>query len=136
MDRSYYILIIILSLFVLGCSNNKKAANSSIDSTSIYKLWKFDTIKSASNNPGPVWIGRNLLNLTNHDTLRFSYKSNKAMPTSYPYKISHDTIFVNNRPAYKILKLTNIELHLYAIFNSGKSTSAKKDSIVMIYKAK
>jgi hypothetical protein len=136
MDRSYYILIIILSSIIFGCSGNKKTANSSIDSTTIHKLWKFDTVKSVSNNIGSVWIGRNLLDLSNHDTLRFSYKSNKAMPTSYPYKISHDTIFVSNRPAYKILKLTSNELHLYAIFNSGKSTSAKKDSIVMIYKAK
>lgn len=136
MDRSYYIFIIILSLFAFGCSGNKKAANSSIDSATIHKLWKFDTVKWASNNIGSVWIGRNMLDLKNKDTLRFSYKSNKAMPTTYPYKISHDTIFVNNRPAYKILKLTGNELHLYAIFNSGNSTSAKKDSIVMIYKAK
>lgn len=136
MDRSYYILIIILSLFIAGCSGNKKASNNSTDSATIHKLWKFDTVRSVSNNIGSVWIGRNLLDLSNHDTLRFSYKSNKAMPTSYPYKISHDTIFVSNRPAYKILKLTGNELHLFAIFNSGSSTSAKKDSIVMIYKAK
>ena len=136
MDRSYYILIIILSLFVLGCSGNKSTNTGSVDSTSIYKLWKFDTVRSVSNNIGSVWIGRNLLNLTNHDTLRFSYKSNKAMPTSYPYKISHDTIFVNNSPAYKIINLNNNELQLYAIFNKGSSKSADKDSIVMIYKAK
>jgi len=136
MDRSYYILIIILSLFAIGCSGNKKTTNSTIDSSTIHKVWKFDTVKSVSNNIGSAWIGRNLLDLSKHDTLRFSYKSNKAMPTSYPYKISHDTIFVSNSPAYKILKLTNNELQLYAIFNKGSSKSTDKDSIVMIYKAK
>jgi len=135
MYRSYYILILILSLFAFGCSGNKKSADNSIDSATIHKLWKFDTVKSVSNNIGSVWIGRNILDLKNKDTLRFSYKSNKAMPTSYPYKISHDTIFVSNSPAYKILKLTGNELQLFAIFNSGNSKSTK-DSIVMIYKAK
>lgn len=134
MNRSYYILLIILSSFVVGCSGNKKAANNSADSGNIHKVWKFDTVRSASKNIGSVWIGRNLLDLTNHDTLRFSYKSNKAKPTSYAYKISHDTIFVNNNPAYKILKLNSKELELYAIFNSKKPMST--DSIVMIYKAK
>lgn len=136
MRRSYYSLIIILSAFVLGCSGNKRTNTGPIDSASIHKLWKFDTVKSVSNTIGSVWIGRNMLDLTNKDTLRFSYKSNKAMPTSYPYKISHDTIFVSNSPAYKILKLTNSELQLYAIFNRGSSKTTDKDSIVMIYKAK
>lgn len=136
MERSYYILIIILSLFVLGCSGNKRTNTDSTDIASIHKLWKFDTVKSVSNHIGSVWIGRNLLDLSNHDTLSFSYKSNKAMPTAYPYKISHDTIFVSNSPAYKILKLTNNELKLYAIFITDSSTPGKKDSIVMTYKAK
>ena len=136
MSRSYYSLIIIVSFFVLGCSGNKRTNTSTADSASIHKLWKFDTVKSVSNNIGSVWIGRNMLDLTKHDTLRFNYKSNKAMPTSYPYKISHDTIFVSNNPAYKILKLTGNELQLYAIFNSGGSTLGKKDSIIMTYKAK
>jgi len=134
MNRCYYILLIILCSFIFGCPDNKKSANSAVDSRGIHKVWKFDTVRSVSKNIGSAWIGRNLLDLTNHDTLRFSYKSNKAMPTSYPYKISHDTIFVSNNPAYKILKLTDKELQLYAIFNS--SASAKKDSVVMTYKAK
>jgi len=133
--KSKYFIFIFFAFPLANCSNNKKSPQT-INDTSIYKLWKFDTVKSMSNNIGSVWIGRNLLDLSNHDTLRFSYKSNKAMPTSYPYKISHDTIFVSNRPAYKILKLTGNELHLFAIFNSGSSKSADKDSIVMIYKAK
>ena len=134
MARSCYILPIIFCLFIFGCSGNKKSANSSADSANIHKVWKFDTVRLASKNIGSVWIGRNMLDLTKHDTLRFSYKSNKAMPTTYPYKISHDTIFVSNNPAYKILKLSNTELELYAIFN-GK-TPGNKDSIVMVYKAK
>lgn len=134
MIRSYYILLIILSSFVVGCSGNKKAANNPADSGNIHKLWKFDTVKSVNNNIGSVWIGRNLLDLSNHDTLRFSYKSNKAMPTAYPYKISHDTIFVSNTPAYKILKLNSKELELYAIFNGEKSTG--QDSVIMVYKVK
>ena len=133
--KSKYFILILFAFPLANCSNNKKKSQS-INDTSIHKLWKFDTVKSVSNNIGSVWIGRNLLDLSNHDTLRFSYKSNKAKPTSYPYKISHDTIFVSNSPSYKILKLTNNALELYAIFNSGKSALAKKDSIVMIYKAK
>ena len=134
MDRSYYILLIILSSFILGCSGNKKSADNTFDSENIHKIWKFDTVRSASQNIGSAWIGRNMLDLTKRDTLRFSYKSNKAMPTAYPYKISGDTIFVSNNPAYKILKLSNKVLELYAIFNGKKSTS--NDSVVMVYKAK
>jgi|GEM_PF-4392899 len=134
MARGYYILLIMLCLFIFGCSNNKKKTSNSVDSTTIHKLWKFDTVRSANNNIGSAWIGRNILDLSKHDTLRFSYKSNKARPTSYPYKISHDTIFVNNSPAYKILKLSDTELELYAIFNSKKSSN--KDSIIMLYKAR
>lgn len=132
MHQKLYILFALL--VIAGCANNKKSTGNSIDSASIYKLWKFETVRSVPNNIGSVWIGRNLLDLTNHDTLRFSYKSSKAKPTAYPYKISHDTIFVSNNPAYKILKLTNEELDLHAIFNSKKPMGT--DSIVMIYKAK
>ncbi len=134
MIRSYYILLIILSSFVVGCSGNKKEANNPADSGNIHKVWKFDTVRSASKNIGSAWIGRNILDLSKSDTLRFSYKSNKAMPTSYLYKISHDTIFVSNNPAYKILKLNSKELELYAIFNGEKSTG--QDSVVMVYKVK
>jgi len=134
MNRSCYILLIILSSFVVGCSGNKKSANNPADSANIHRVWKFDTVRSTSKNTGSVWIGRNMLDLSKPDTLRFSYKSNKAMPTSYLYKISHDTIFVSNTPAYKILKLNSKELELYAIFNGKKSSG--KDSVIMVYKAK
>jgi hypothetical protein len=132
MKRKYFMLIMLASL--ASCSNNKKAANNSADSGNVHKLWKFDTVRSANKNMGAVWVGRNVLDLTKPDTLRFSYKSNKAMPTSYLYKISHDTIFVSNSPAYKILKLNSKELELYAIFNGKKSSD--KDSIIMVYKVK
>jgi len=134
MARSYYILPIILCLFIFGCSGNKKAANNPADSGNIHKTWKFDTVRSTIKNIGSVWIGRNMLDLSKKDTLRFNYKSNKGTPTAYPYNISHDTIFVSNSPAYKILKLTNTALELCAIFNGRKMSD--KDSIVMVYKAK
>lgn len=129
-----YCILIILTILLASCSNNKKTANNPADSGNIHKVWKFDTVRSASKNIGSGWIGRNILDLSKPDTLRFSYKSNKAMPTSYLYKISHDTIFVSNNPAYKILKLNSKELELYAIFNGKKSSG--KDSVIMVYKAR
>ena len=73
MNRSCYILLIILFSFAFGCSGNKKAANNPADSANIHKVWKFDTVRSANKNMGAVWVGRNVLDLTKPDTLRFSY---------------------------------------------------------------
>jgi len=118
---------------IAGCSSNKKPVSNSTDTVSIHKLWKYDTVRSVAKNPG--LIGKNLLDLTNKDTLRFSYQSVKDKPTIYAYHILHDTVFVNKNPAYKIIKLTANELGLYILFKSD-SSKATKDSVIMIYKTR
>ena len=118
---------------IAGCSNNKKQVSSSADTVSIHKVWKYDTVRSSSKNPG--LIGKNLLDLTKKDTLRFSYQFVKDNSTAYAYHILHDTVFVNKNPAYKIIKLTAHELELYTLFKSDSST-ATKDSVIMIYKSR
>jgi len=130
MQRRFYMLLIIFPL-LSGCLNNKKPADST-KAVFIHRIWEFKGIDTASmpNNSGSVWIGRNQLDLTNKDTLRFSYQSNKNGSTSYPYSIRHDTIFVQNKASYKILKLTANELDLGVAFKADKSL------IVMIYKVK
>jgi hypothetical protein len=115
-----------------GCSNKKRPEASNNDSVSIHKLWKYDTVRTTSKIP--ELIGKNFLDLTNKDTLRFSYQSIKATSTTYTYNILHDTIFVNKNAAYKITKLTSGELDLYTIFKHD-SVKAEKDSIIMIYKS-
>ncbi len=69
--------------------------------------------------------------MRNKDTLQFSYGGMHNKPTAYPYKIQQDTIFIENKPGYKIVKLTDSVLHIMAIFNYPKI--AGKDSNVMIY---
>ena len=131
--RSKFILPIIFIL--ASCTNNTKK-QASTTAVSIYKIWQFktlDTTISRNKTTNAAWIGNNILDLTNKDTLKFSYGNTKNKPTAYPYKISHDTIFIQSKPGYKILKLTDDELHLLVAF---KYQSTKADSVVMIYRAK
>jgi hypothetical protein len=130
---NYKLSLFLLTLILAACSNNKKPAATSTDTTSIYKVWQYDTVRSTLKNPG--LIGRNLLDLTNKDTLKFSYRSIKDNATAFAYHILHDTIFVNKKAAYKIIKLTANQLELYTLFKSDSSKTAK-DSIIMIYKTK
>jgi hypothetical protein len=134
-----YILCLAFTSFVLAsCSGNKTAKTATDTAVSIHKLWEFSKLDTArlSNKTGAMWIGKNMLDMTKADTLRFNYASDKNNQSAYAYKIQHDTIFVNTNPAYKILKLTAGELDLYTIFKNIGSSSANKDSIVMIYNAK
>jgi hypothetical protein len=127
------LLILIMAIFLAACSNHQKPASNNTDTISIHKLWKYDTVRSASTNPG--LIGKHLLDLTNKDTLHFGYQSVKSASTAYAYTILHDTIFVNKNAAYKIIKLTANELDLYTLFKSD-SVKASRDSVIMIYKIK
>ena len=68
-------------------------------------------------------------------TLHFSYKAIKDNSTAYAYHILHDTVFVNKKAAYKIIKLTADELDLYTLFKSD-SVKANSDSVIMVYKTK
>lgn len=125
--------LFLLLIFFVGCSSNKKPVSSSNDTVSIHKVWRYDTVRSASKKLG--LIGKNLLDLTSKDTLRFSYQSVKDNTTAYAYHLLHDTVFVNRNAAYKITKLTANELDLYTLFKSDTNKTAK-DSIIMIYKTK
>jgi len=131
MKNGLYLFIV--AIVIASCSNNKKPASASTDTITIHKLWKYDTVRSASPNPG--LIGKHSLDLTNKDTLHFSYKAVKANATAYAYHILHDTIFVNKNAAYKITKLTANELDLYILFKSN-SVKASSDSVIMVYKTK
>jgi len=71
--------------------------------------------------------------MRNKDTIEFNYGGMHNKPTAYPYSIQHDTIFIQNKPGYKIIKLTDSVLYLLPIFYHPK---AIKDSTVMIYKVK
>jgi hypothetical protein len=128
-----YLFILPILLIIASCTNNNQK-QASTGPTSIYKIWQYKTIdttisRKKTNNSS--WIGNNKLDLTNKDTLKFSYGSIHNRPTAYLYKIQHDTIFIQNKPGYKILKLTADELHLLVAFkNTGK------DSTVVIYQAK
>jgi hypothetical protein len=127
------VYLFIMAIIIAGCSNNKKPVSASTDTVSIHKLWKYDTVRSASPNPG--LIGKHFLDLTNNDTLHFSYKAIKDNSTAYAYHILHDTVFVNKKAAYKIIKLTADELDLYTLFKSD-SVKANSDSVIMVYKTK
>lgn len=128
-----YRIIFFLTVGILAGCSNKKPVNSSNDSISIHKVWQYDTVRSGLKTPG--LIGKNLLDLRNNDTLRFSYQLAKDNTTAYAYHILHDTIFVNKNAAYKITKLTANELDLYTLFKSD-SNRTTKDSVIMIYKIK
>jgi len=128
-----YGVCLFVAMLIAGCSGNKKPAENNKDTVSIHKLWMYDTVRSASTNPG--LIGKHLLDLTNNDTLHFSYQSIKNNSTAYAYHILHDTIFVNKNAAYKIIKLTADGLDLYILFKSD-SAKATRDSVIMVYKTK
>ena len=135
MSYKYYIPLLLLAL--TGCVGKNKGKDK-IDTAhaSIHKVWVFKSIRSAdslSKNVGSVWIGKNVLDLTNNDTLRFSYKINKNPPTIYLYKIAHDSLFIGTRMAYKILKVTNSELDLVNSFKSDSSGKGANNSFVMVY---
>jgi len=130
---NYRLSLLLILTIIAGCSNNKKPAAVSTDTVSIHKIWQYDNVRSNANNPGV--IGKHLLDLTNKDTLHFSYQSIKDNSTAYAYHILHDTVFVNKNAAYKVIKLTAHELELYTLFKSD-SSKATKDSVIMIYKAK
>jgi hypothetical protein len=132
-----YILLLVMGLLIAGCSNpNNKKKPETVNTDSIHKVWEFKNIDTgtASGNLASVRISKNLLDLTNKDTLRLSYHNTKNPPTRYPYKIVHDTIFVQNGMIYKILALKGNELKLSNSYVAGNS----KDSttIVMVYGAK
>jgi hypothetical protein len=128
---NYRLNLFLLIIVFAGCSNNKKPVSASTDTFSIHKIWQYDNVRSNASNPGV--IGKHLLDLTNKDTLHFSYQSIKENSTAYAYQILHDTVFVNKSPAYKIIKLTASELELYTLFKSDSSRTAT-DSVIMIYK--
>jgi hypothetical protein len=137
---SYRYFIPALLLVLTGCLSNNKG-NNKPDSTqaSIHKVWEFKTVKpidSASKIPGPKWIGANLLDLSNKDTLRFSYSTDKNKPTAYLYKVIDDTLFVNSKAAYKILKVTDTELDLVNAFRNDSSRDGANNAFIMIYKVK
>jgi hypothetical protein len=89
---------------------------------------------TTSSHKNTIWVGNNILDMRNKDTLQFSYGGMHNKPTDYPYKIKHDTIFIQNNPGYKIVKLTDSSLYLMAIFNHQKGMN--KDSEVMVYNLK
>ncbi|MHB8205864.1 hypothetical protein [Mucilaginibacter sp.] len=130
---NYRLNLFLLVIVFASCTNNKKPTAVSNDTVSIHKIWRYDNVRSNASNPGV--IGKHLLDLTNKDTLHFSYQSIKDNSTAYAYQILHDTVFVNKNPAYKIIILTASELELYTLFKSDSSRIAK-DSIIMIYKNK
>lgn len=134
-NMSKYTLLLFVLMALVACSNNKKAP-ATINIASIHKIWEFEKVDTAnaSGNLASVRISKNLLDLTNKDTLSLSYHNTKNAPTRYPYKIVNDTIFVQNGMLYKILSLTNSQLKLS---NSFK-TANNRDSItiVMVYEAK
>jgi len=129
-SKILYKLLILLLLFATSdCMNNEKKTASN-QPGSIYKTWHFKKMDATSSHK-TTWIGNNILDMRNKDTLQFSYDGMHNKPTAYPYKIQHDTIFIENKPGYKIVKLTDSELYVMAIFNHPKN--AAKDSNVMIY---
>jgi hypothetical protein len=130
---NYRLNLFLLIIVFAGCTNNKKPTAVSTDTVSIHKVWQYNNVRSNANNPGV--IGRHLLDLTNKDTLHFSYQSIKDNSTAYAYNILHDTVFVNKNAAYKVTKLTANELDLYILFKND-SSKATKDSVIMIYKTK
>ena len=135
MRYKYYIPMLLLAL--TGCiSKNKEKDKVDTTTVSIHKVWVFKAIKSAdslSKNSGSAWIGNNVLDLTNNDTLRFSYKINKNPPTNYLYKIANDTLFIGNKMAYKILKITDSELDLVSSFKSDSGVKSTNNSFIIIY---
>jgi len=137
MKRLKWSIYVIPLLILASCTNNNKQKSGVSKTVSIYKVWQFKKMDTtSSNHKNTVWIGDNSLDMTNKDTLRFSYGNTNNKPTAYPYKVIHDTIFINNKPGYKILKLTATELDLTAAFkNSGKQNTGK-NPVVMIYLAK
>ena len=138
MKRLKWSIYVILLLILASCTNNNKQKSGITQPISIYKVWQFKKSDSTgnTNHKSTVWIGDNLLDMTNKDTLRFSYGNTNNKPTAYPYKVIHDTIFINNKPGYKILKLTATELDLMSVFNNNHPKVSGKDSMVMIYQAK
>jgi hypothetical protein len=123
-----------------GCvSKNKEKDKIDTAHASIHKIWVFKSIKSAdslSKNFGSIWIGKNVLDLTSNDTLRFNYKINKNPPTIYLYKIVHDTLFIGNKMAYKILKVTDSELDLVKSFKADSSGKDANNCFVMVYEVR
>ena len=136
----YKYFIPVLLLFIMGClSNNKEKNKTDSISAPIHKIWVFKSIKpvdSVSKNPGSVWIGANVLDLTNNDTLRFGYRINKNPPSIYPYKITHDSLIINNKMSYKIVKITDSELDLVNSFKSDSAGKGTNSSFIMIYTVK
>ena len=138
MKRLKWSVYVILLLILASCTNNNKQKSGVAQPVSIYKVWQFKKSDSTANtnHKNTVWIGDNSLDMSNKDTLRFSYGNTNNKPTSYPYKAIHDTIFINNKPGYKILKLTATELDLMSAFKNIGKQNIGKDSAVMIYRTK
>ena len=136
---NYKLLIPVIFIGLTGCSNKPKKATD-ILVVSINKVWQFKNIDTSSSHfkrsGSLTWVGNNVLDLTKKDTLKFSYGSTHNKPSSYPYRVSHDTIFIQSKPAYKILKLTGDELHLLVAFKNNRVNKAPADSTVMLYKVK
>jgi len=132
-DKRLIYHFFILMLPMAGCINNNKPESANTLPISIYKQWQFKKMDTSSiaNHSRKPWVGNNILDLRSKDTLQFSYGGMHNKPTSYSYKIQHDTIFIQNKPGYKIVKLTDSELYIMAIFNHLKM--AGRDSDVMIY---
>ena len=128
MNNRFYLCCI--AILLCGCLNNK-AAKESDKKASIHKVWEFEKMAKGFNDAGTKWIGKNRLDLTNKDTLKFNYSTDKIKPTIFPYHISHDTIFAQNNAIYKIVKLTDSLLYLGA-FAKTQDTSL----MIMVYRAK
>jgi outer membrane protein assembly factor BamB len=134
---SYRYFIPVLLLLLTGClRKNKEKDKTNIIPSSIHQVWVFKSIKpvdSLSKNLGSIWIGANVLDLTNNDTLRFSYKINKNPPTVYAYKIAHDSLIIGNKITYKILKVTDSELDLVNSFKTDSGGKVVNNSFIMVY---
>jgi hypothetical protein len=135
------LFLLAIAAMLAACSGNqKKDANDSI-SINIHKIWEFkkiDTAKSDLKGRSTFWIGDNSIDMTNNDTLRYSTIATNNGTTVYPYKLSNDCIYLNDKQVYRVVKLTDTILELSALYQVQASPNAPKDSlkVVMVYKAR
>jgi hypothetical protein len=129
-----------MAVLLYGCSGNQKKA-SKTEKISINKVWVFkkvDTAKSNFKGTSSFWIGGNIIDMSNPDTLRYSATTMHNGTTTYPYKVSDNKIYLAGKQTYSIVKLTDSILELSAINHIKEQNGNKRDSVVvmMIYTAK
>lgn len=125
-----------MAIFLYGCSGGQKKADST-KKISINKVWVFKRIDTARSNFKGAWIGDNIIDMSNSDTLRYSAIATHNGATAYPYKVSGGNIYLNGKQTYKIIKLTDSILELSAVGHvKGQSGAAHEPDVVMIYAAK